>query len=119
MSAYEMRISGWSSDVCSSGLGNPGRPVFAGVLTEWVQESWLAASITLGERRIRSGALLLALAARLSYYGAGTQWVDTLRGISREDLTAHFDEITSGSPEVDLRGGGDTDRTSTRLKSSH
>src|SRR3546814_19660247 len=30
--------------------GNPGRPVFAGVLTEWVPESWLAASIPLGEQ---------------------------------------------------------------------
>ncbi|MDN5842474.1 MAG: type VI secretion system ATPase TssH [Alcaligenaceae bacterium] len=87
--------------------GNPGRPVFAGVLTEWVQESWLAASITLGERRIRSGALLLALAARLGYYGAGTQWVDTLRGISKEALASHFDEITAGSPEIDLSNAGD------------
>lgn len=85
--------------------GNPGRPVFAGLLTEWVQESWLASSITLGERQVRSGALLLALVARLSYYGAGTQWVDTLRAVSREKLTSHFDEITAGSPETDLRGG--------------
>jgi type VI secretion system protein VasG len=82
--------------------GNPGRPVFAGVLTEWVQESWLTASITLGERRIRSGALLLAMAARLSYYGAGTQWVDTLRGVSQETLAKHFQEITAGSSETDL-----------------
>jgi len=81
--------------------GNPGRPVFAGLLTEWVQESWLTASITLGARRIRSGALLLALIARLGYYGAGTQWVDTLRGISRETLAREFDDITAGSPEAE------------------
>ncbi|NYT85131.1 type VI secretion system ATPase TssH [Pollutimonas harenae] len=85
--------------------GNPGRPVFSGLLTEWVQESWLVASITLGESRVRSGALLLALVARLSYYGAGTQWVDTLRGVSREALASHFDDITTGSPEVDLHSG--------------
>ncbi len=81
--------------------GNPGRPVFAGLLTEWVQEAWLMASITLGGPRIRSGALLLSLIARLSYYGAGTQWVDTLRGISRETLTNEFDSITAGSPEAE------------------
>ena len=81
--------------------GNPGRPVFATLLTEWVQESWLMASITLGGRRIRSGALLLALIARLGYYGAGTQWVDTLRGIPRETLVREFDDITAGSPEAE------------------
>lgn len=85
--------------------GNPGRPVFAALLTEWVQESWLASSITLGEHQIRGGALLLALVARLGYYGAGTQWVDTLRGVSKEKLTSHFDEIVAGSPETTLQAG--------------
>src|SRR5690606_32532638 len=68
----------------------------------------LVSSITLGENRVRSGALLLALVARLSYYGAGTQWVDTLRGVSREALIRSFDEITAGSPEVDLRSSDTT-----------
>lgn len=89
--------------------GNPGRPVFAGLLTEWVQESWLMASITLGQTRVRSGALLLALIARLSYYGAGTRYAETLRAISREKLVAEFDTIVDGSSETDLRvseGGG-------------
>ena len=27
--------------------GNPGRPVFAGLLTEWVQDAWLIASLVL------------------------------------------------------------------------
>ncbi|CAM3696646.1 ATP-dependent Clp protease, ATP-binding subunit ClpB [Bordetella tumulicola] len=89
--------------------GNPGRPVFAGLLTEWVQESWLMASITLGQSRVRSGALLLALIARLSYYGAGTRYAETLRAISRDKLVAEFDTIVDGSSETDLRvseGGG-------------
>src|SRR5690606_14952145 len=85
--------------------GNPGRPVFAALLTEWVQESWLMASITLGQRRISSGAMVLAVAARLGYYGAGTQWVDTLRAISRDTLTSRFDEITAGSSETDMQAG--------------
>ncbi|MBO1112825.1 type VI secretion system ATPase TssH [Bordetella petrii] len=83
--------------------GNPGRPVFAGLLTEWVQESWLAASITLGQSRVRSGAMLLALVSRLSYYGAGTRYAETLRAISREQLAAEFDSIVDGSSETDMR----------------
>jgi len=83
--------------------GNPGRPVFAGLLTEWVQESWLAASITLGQSRVRSGAMLLALVSRLSYYGAGTRYAETLRAISREQLAAEFDSIVDGSSEADTR----------------
>ncbi|AZS81961.1 type VI secretion system ATPase TssH [Achromobacter spanius] len=80
--------------------GNPGRPVFAGLLTEWVQESWLTASITLGESRVRSGAMLLALVSRLSYYGAATRYAETLRAISRDKLTSDFDTIVNGSNEA-------------------
>lgn len=80
--------------------GNPGRPVFAALLTEWVQESWLAASITLGESRVRSGALLLALVSRISYYGAGTRYAETLRAISREKLAGDFASIVDGSSEA-------------------
>ncbi|ANN76545.1 type VI secretion system ATPase TssH [Bordetella flabilis] len=80
--------------------GNPGRPVFSSLLTEWVQESWLTASITLGESRVRSGAMLLALVSRLSYYGAGTRYAETLRAVSREKLGAEFDAIVDGSNEA-------------------
>jgi type VI secretion system protein VasG len=80
--------------------GNPGRPVFSSLLTEWVQESWLTASITLGESRVRSGAMLLALVSRLSYYGAGTRYAETLRAVSREKLAAEFDAIVDGSNEA-------------------
>jgi type VI secretion system protein VasG len=83
--------------------GNPGRPVFSALLTEWVQESWLLASITLGEARIRTGAMMLALVARLSYYGAGTRYAETLRAISRETLAAEFDQIVDGSSEAATR----------------
>lgn len=86
--------------------GNPGRPVFATLLTEWVQESWLMASITLGESRVRSGAMLLALLSRLSYYGAGTRYADTLRPISRDTLATQFYQIIDGSSEATT--GADT-----------
>lgn len=80
--------------------GNGGRPTFTPLLSEWVQEAWLAASVTLGESRIRSGALLLALITRLSYYAAGTRYIETLRPISRETLSEEFGDLVVGSLET-------------------
>lgn len=79
--------------------GNPGRPVFAGLLTEWVQDAWLTASVTLGRSRIRGGALLLALLKRAGYYAAGATWGETLRVISVDALLTQFDDIVSTSSE--------------------
>src|SRR3546814_4875346 len=47
--------------------------------------------------------MLLALVSRLSYYGAGTRYAETLRAISREQLAAEFDSIVDGSSETDMR----------------
>jgi type VI secretion system protein VasG len=88
--------------------GNPGRPTFAGLLTEWVQESWLMASITLGEGKIRSGAMVLALLARLSYYGAATRYAETLRAISSDTLIKEFDQIVDGSAETVATSSGES-----------
>src|SRR5690606_7161010 len=75
-----LRLSAQLDDALSQlKNGNPGRPVFSGLLTEWVQESWLAASITFGHAQVCSGAMLLALLSRLSYYGAGSRYAETLR----------------------------------------
>jgi len=99
-----LRLSAQLDDALSQlKNGNPGRPVFAGLLTEWVQESWLAASITLGHAQVRSGAMLLALLSRLSYYGAGSRYAETLRAVSRDALIAEFDQIVAGSIEQKQR----------------
>ncbi len=96
-----LRLSAQIDDsLASLKNGNPGRPVFATLLTEWVQESWLTASITLGESRVRSGAMLLALLSRLSYYGAGTRYAETLRPIPRDSLATKFHQIIDGSSEA-------------------
>lgn len=95
-----LRLSAQLDDALSQlKNGNPGRPVFAGLLTEWVQESWLVASITLGHAQVCSGAMLLALLSRLSYYGAGSRFAETLRAVSRDTLVAEFDQIVGGSIE--------------------
>ncbi len=84
--------------------GNPGRPVFAGLLTEWVQDAWLVASLVLGCGRVRSGALLLALVSRLGYYTAGTRYGDLFKAISKDALTSEFADIISGSSEGGMEG---------------
>lgn len=79
--------------------GNPGRPVFSSLLTEWVQDAWLMASLVVGASRIRGGALLLALVSRLGYYTAGTRYGDILKPISKDALTAEFAQLLADSSE--------------------
>jgi len=83
-------------------VGNSGKPVFSPMLLDLVQEAWLVASIDMGDRRIRSGALLLALLARPAYYSSG-QYMDLLRGINRETLLKEFRAITKPSVEAVTR----------------
>ncbi|WP_152693242.1 AAA family ATPase, partial [Caballeronia mineralivorans] len=86
--------------------GNAGRPVFSPLLTEWVQDAWLAASVTLGESRIRSGALLVALLGRAGYYTAGSRYGEALRSIKPDALVSSFDALTADSSEhIESREG--------------
>lgn len=79
--------------------GNSGRPVFSPLLIELVQDAWMVASIDLGERKVRSGALLLALLARPGFYAAG-RYMDLLKAINRETLLKEFYPTTRGSAEA-------------------
>ncbi|MCP4745879.1 MAG: type VI secretion system ATPase TssH [Desulfobacteraceae bacterium] len=78
--------------------GNAGKPVFCPLLMQWVQESWLTASVDLDEARIRSGALLAALLNRVNHL-ANVSYVDIVHGISRDELLAQFWNIVKGSVE--------------------
>ncbi|KQQ49868.1 ClpV1 family T6SS ATPase [Pseudomonas sp. Leaf127] len=82
--------------------GNPGRPVFASLLTEWIQDAWLMASLVMGTGRIRGGSLLLALVSRLGYYTAGTRYGECLKPISIDALSAEFAQVLAGSSEGPL-----------------
>ena len=82
--------------------GNSGKPVFSPMLLDLIQEAWLIASIDLDDRRVRSGALLLALLARPAYYSSG-QYMDLLRKINREDMLKEFWAITKPSVEAITR----------------
>ncbi|HQF86031.1 MAG TPA: type VI secretion system ATPase TssH [Acidobacteriota bacterium] len=80
--------------------GNSSKPVFSPLLLELIQDAWMVASIDLGERRIRSGALLMALLAKPSFFASG-RYIDLLKTINRETLTKDFWAVTKGSLETE------------------
>jgi len=82
--------------------GNSGRPVFAPFLTQWVQESWLASSISLGQTRIRSAALLWALVTRLDYYGSQAPWAETLKPVTLDGLERDALSVIAASVENEI-----------------
>lgn len=83
--------------------GNAAKPVFSPLLMDWFQEAWLVGSINLGDHRIRSGALILALLNRPSQFSSG-ECADLLRTISKDALLAGFPEIVKNSDEKRSEG---------------
>jgi type VI secretion system protein VasG len=87
--------------------GNPGRPTFSPPLVEWIQQSWLLASLDFGLAEIRSGILLQALLASPSRFGVD-DYLPLFEGINRTDLKAKYATIIAGSNEQSRRmGAGD------------
>ncbi|HLY08661.1 MAG TPA: type VI secretion system ATPase TssH [Planctomycetota bacterium] len=78
--------------------GNSGRPTFAPTLVEWIQQSWLLASLDFGLAEIRSGILLQALLANPVRLGAD-EWSTLFESINRLDLKSKYATIISGSSE--------------------
>jgi type VI secretion system protein VasG len=78
--------------------GNSGRPVFAPLLIELFQETWMRASVELQLGEIRSGVLIATLISNPSRYGQ-TDYFDILKDIPAEDLRRHLLDITAGSKE--------------------
>jgi len=78
--------------------GNSGRPTFSPTLVEWIQQSWLLASLDFGLAEIRSGILLQALLANPVRLGAD-EWSSLFESINRLDLKAKYATIISGSSE--------------------
>ncbi len=83
--------------------GNQGKPVFSPLLLELLQDAWLISSMDLRERKIRSGAVLLALLARTSFFATGS-YGDYLRNINRQALLESFGKVT----EYSLESTGDS-----------
>ena len=81
-------------------------PAFSPLLVELLQDAWLLASAELGQPKLRSGAVLLALLLNADRYllpRIGREFVD----INREQLRKRFDAMTEGSVEQPAAGTGD------------
>jgi type VI secretion system protein VasG len=79
--------------------GNTGKPVFSPLLIEWIEESWLIASVEQGMGDIRSGVLIAALLSNPNRYGF-SDYMELLKAISAEELRRHLPDITAGSSEA-------------------
>src|SRR3546814_4024217 len=91
-----MRISDWSSDVCSSDL-------------------WVVASLDMGESRIRSGHVLLALADDADLKRLLARPVQDAIAVNVETLRENFHAIVAPSVEArEARGLGEIGRASCR-----
>ncbi len=78
--------------------GNAAKPVFSPFLIELFQDAWMIASIDLGEKRIRSGAILSAFLAKPTFFASG-RYVDLLKTIGREALMNQFWTLAKASVE--------------------
>ena len=89
--------------------GNAGRPAFSPLLLELLQDAWLLGSVDLGQSLIRSGAVLVALVARASFYAGGSIG-PLLSPLVKETLLSQFPTVCAGSieghPAAALGGGG-------------
>ena len=81
--------------------GNAAKPVFSPQLLDLFQDAWLIASIDLGERKARSGAILIAFLAKSALFASG-RYAELIKTISRETLTKEFYALTKLSTETAL-----------------
>jgi len=84
-------------------VGNSGRPQFSPFLADWLSEAWQIGSLELGQQRIRSGALVLAL-LRNETRAFFTDYTEEHKKINLNDLKAKFGDITASSSEVVTAG---------------
>ena len=84
--------------------GNAAKPVFSPQLLDLIQDAWLIASVDLSERKVRSGAILLAFLARPALYASG-HYSDIFKEIGRDALIKDFWAITKSSVENEAFSG--------------
>jgi type VI secretion system protein VasG len=78
--------------------GNNGKPAFSPLLLELLQDSWLISSMDLYERRVRSGAIFLALLSRVNFFASGS-YGDHFRNVNRQNVLENFSKTTANSIE--------------------
>ncbi len=80
--------------------GNAAKPVFSPLLLELIQDAWLISSIDLEEKKVRSGAILLAFLSKPTFFSSG-RYSDLIKSIGRDTLASDFWNIMKGSVEMD------------------
>ena len=80
--------------------GNAAKPVFSPLLLELIQDAWLISSIDLEEKKVRSGAILLAFLSKPTFFASG-RYADLIRSVGRDALAGDFWNVTKGSVEID------------------
>jgi len=86
--------------------GNAARPAFSPLLLELFQDAWMMASIDLAEKKIRSGAVLLAFLAKPGFYASG-RYADMIKTIGRETLMKEFWTMAKASVEHEVAAAAD------------
>lgn len=86
------------ADIEELKTGNSGKPVFSPLLLELLQDAWVKSSIDLEQSKTRSGALLLALLNRSTYFADG-RYIDVLKPINQEQTENSFWQTTKGGSE--------------------
>jgi type VI secretion system protein VasG len=77
--------------------GNPGRPVISENVFNWIEDAWLLGSVELGASSLRTGHLLLQLAARQDrYVGEAYSELDAL---PLDEVKRDLDVVLAPSPE--------------------
>ena len=98
---FEIDPGRWSKqlqhDIEGLKSGNPGRPVFASAMLAWLEEAWLIASLDFGQSRVRSLALVAALADNPARYGL--EQLSDLDKLSRDKLIAVQQDVFAVSDE--------------------
>jgi type VI secretion system protein VasG len=77
--------------------GNSGRPVFTENLFNWIEDSWVVASVESGASNLRTGALLAQFIGRPSRYTSESY--PELDGVSREQIKRDLEDALGPSPE--------------------
>jgi len=83
--------------------GNPGKPVFAENLLNWLENSWIISSVQLAQSDIRSAALIAALAENPLRYGIS--YLKNIDKISLDEIIREFDSLQEVSREQAARTG--------------
>ncbi len=90
--------------------GNQGKPTFSETLFNWLENTWVVASLERGSVQLRSGDLMLEFLSRPGRYTAES--FPELEALELDELRKNFDQILAGSkeelevPTVEQGGGG-------------